>query len=59
VEIPGTVPPLDALPPGCAYATRCPLADEVCRSVPPALEIVQPGHSVACWHAARAEEIAA
>ena len=27
VRIPGTVPSLDALPPGCAFAPRCPLRD--------------------------------
>ena len=30
-EIPGTVPPLGALPPGCAFAPRCPRVD---RSLP-------------------------
>jgi peptide/nickel transport system ATP-binding protein len=34
VEIPGTVPPLHALPPGCAFAPRCPIAAEACRLDP-------------------------
>ncbi len=35
--IPGTVPDPDAVPPGCAFAPRCPLAVERCRSELPAL----------------------
>ena len=31
-EIPGMVPPLTNLPPGCAFAPRCPRADERCAS---------------------------
>ena len=34
--IPGMVPPIGALPPGCAFSPRCPLAEERCsRAVPP------------------------
>ena len=50
-EIVGTVPPLNDLPPGCAFAPRCALADERCRAeYPPYAEHV-PGHWAACWHA--------
>ena len=49
-EIPGIVPPLFALPPGCAFAPRCSRADEKCRSERPAYEEKQPGHWAACWH---------
>src|SRR5690606_41610695 len=35
--IEGTVPELHALPPGCSYCTRCPLADEYCAAVSPPL----------------------
>ncbi|WP_422033743.1 ABC transporter ATP-binding protein [Reyranella sp.] len=49
-EIPGIVPPLFDLPPGCAFAPRCSRADEKCRTERPAYEEKQPGHWAACWH---------
>jgi peptide/nickel transport system ATP-binding protein len=49
-EIPGIVPPLFALPPGCAFAPRCPKADDLCRRERPTYEQKQPGHWAACWH---------
>jgi peptide/nickel transport system ATP-binding protein len=49
-EIPGIVPPLTNLPPGCAFAPRCPRADERCRSENPAYEEKAAGHWAACWH---------
>jgi oligopeptide/dipeptide ABC transporter ATP-binding protein len=39
-------------PPGCAFAPRCPLADERCATVEPALESDNRGGRVACWHPA-------
>jgi peptide/nickel transport system ATP-binding protein len=49
-EIPGRVPSLAELPLSCAFADRCPRADELTRSqVPPLLE-VRPDHAVACFH---------
>jgi peptide/nickel transport system ATP-binding protein len=36
---------------GCAYAGRCPLADQRCREVAPALRALGPGHLAACHHA--------
>ncbi|MDR5699000.1 dipeptide/oligopeptide/nickel ABC transporter permease/ATP-binding protein [Agromyces aerolatus] len=35
---------------GCAYAPRCPLADERCRTVDPPLAHLGPGRAAACWH---------
>ena len=52
-EIPGIVPPLYDLPPGCAFAPRCPLAIDRCQAEAPAYEELRPGHWAACW---RAEE---
>ena len=50
--IPGTVPPLDALPPGCRFAARCAHADAECRDrVPPMAELDRT--RVACFHPAR------
>jgi peptide/nickel transport system ATP-binding protein len=52
-EIPGMVPQLTNLPPGCAFAPRCPLADDQCRSFYPPYEQKRPGHWAACWHSER------
>ncbi len=49
-EIPGTVPPLSRLPPGCAFAPRCKLAMPVCRERSPALATYGAA-SVACFAA--------
>jgi peptide/nickel transport system ATP-binding protein len=54
-EIPGIVPPLSNLPPGCTFAPRCAFADARCRAQFPAYEQVRPGHWVACWHAERVQ----
>ena len=49
-DLPGGEPPspLD-LPPGCAYAPRCALADERCAAARPELESSGKGRRVACW----------
>jgi peptide/nickel transport system ATP-binding protein len=52
-EIPGIVPALTHLPPGCSFAPRCPFADDRCRSVAPAYEEKRPAHWAACWHSER------
>lgn len=49
-SIPGTPPSLWNLPPGCAFAPRCPRADAACTTLPPALETLAPGHAAACYH---------
>jgi peptide/nickel transport system ATP-binding protein len=49
-EIPGVVPSLHELPSYCAFAERCPRADERSRSEVPQLREVRPGHRVACFH---------
>jgi peptide/nickel transport system ATP-binding protein len=49
-EIPGIVPPLFALPPGCAFAPRCPKADDLCRRERPDYKEKRPSHWAACWH---------
>jgi len=51
LEIPGVVPSLFDLPPGCNFAPRCPLADERCRREDPTLEEVLADHRAACWKA--------
>jgi peptide/nickel transport system ATP-binding protein len=55
-EIPGMVPPLWALPAGCAFAPRCPLATDQCRAQRPPLEPhANSTRRVACWHADQME----
>ena len=48
-EIPGAVPSLADIGPGCAFADRCALADSVCRSTLPPFSSAAPGDGVACW----------
>jgi peptide/nickel transport system ATP-binding protein len=52
-EIPGMVPALSNLPPGCTFAPRCAFADDTCRSQFPTYEQKRPGHWAACWHSDR------
>jgi oligopeptide/dipeptide ABC transporter ATP-binding protein len=47
--IPGQPPDLRRIPPGCAYAPRCPRVVERCRVQAPPLKLVAPGHVAACW----------
>jgi peptide/nickel transport system permease protein len=49
--IPGRPVDPSEYPVGCAFAPRCPLADEHCRRVDPALVGDGHGRRVACWHA--------
>ncbi|ARH93013.1 MULTISPECIES: ABC transporter ATP-binding protein [Streptomyces] len=46
--IKGLPPNLTAIPPGCPFNPRCPLAQDVCRSELPPLYEVGPGRSSAC-----------
>jgi oligopeptide/dipeptide ABC transporter ATP-binding protein len=48
-EIPGVVPSLYDLPPGCSFSPRCPEAMEVCREQMPSLIDLDRGHRVRCW----------
>ncbi|MFC1780777.1 ABC transporter ATP-binding protein [Planctomycetota bacterium] len=51
--IPGNVPDPLHFPTGCKFHPRCHIGmdDQRCRSVEPQLKEVEPGRSVACWHA--------
>jgi peptide/nickel transport system ATP-binding protein len=49
-EIPGRVPSLSEPLDHCAFADRCPRADDLTRSHVPDLERVGPEHLVACFH---------
>ena len=48
VSIPGYPPKLDALPPGCRFAPRCPLAFERCSIEMPNLHELGDGHLASC-----------
>jgi peptide/nickel transport system ATP-binding protein len=47
-QIPGVMPGLAKIPPGCPFNNRCDLAEAVCREQRPALEAKAGGHQVAC-----------
>jgi peptide/nickel transport system ATP-binding protein len=46
--IPGNVPPVTALPPGCSFAPRCPYRIPHCDEPPP-LMTAGPSHLSRCW----------
>ena len=48
VPIPGTVPPLNALPPGCSFAPRCSYRVAECEAAVPELRVTDPGRRVRC-----------
>jgi peptide/nickel transport system ATP-binding protein len=48
VPIPGAPPSMAALPAGCPFAPRCPLAIDDCRSAEPQLLPAGPDHLAAC-----------
>jgi oligopeptide/dipeptide ABC transporter ATP-binding protein len=49
-EIPGLVPRLDQLPPGCRFADRCPRVQPRCRAEAPTLDPIAPGRLVRCFY---------
>jgi oligopeptide/dipeptide ABC transporter ATP-binding protein len=57
-EIPGTVPSLTQLPPGCAFAPRCSFAIRRCHEEYPPLQDYGGDHLAACWRAAEMEAVA-
>jgi oligopeptide transport system ATP-binding protein len=46
--IPGQPPNLQRLPPGCAFAPRCPIAEARCRDAVPPLTELEAGSAAAC-----------
>ncbi|MBK8051674.1 MAG: ABC transporter ATP-binding protein [Anaerolineales bacterium] len=47
--IPGSVPNLIKLPPGCKFHPRCPYVKEICTKEQPDLLEAKPGHKVRCF----------
>jgi peptide/nickel transport system permease protein len=56
--IPGLPPPVNRLPPGCAFAPRCPRVQESCRHGDIALETLSDGRSARCLYPLAAGEAA-
>jgi peptide/nickel transport system ATP-binding protein len=55
VQIPGAMPRLSAIPPGCAFNPRCPHVFDRCRTERPDALDRPGGRRVACWLYDRAE----
>jgi len=48
-QIPGMTPSLLSLPPGCAFRSRCPRADDACLAEPE-MTSPRPGREIRCFH---------
>ncbi len=48
-SIPGNVPPITAMPPGCKFKPRCSNPECLCRDTEPDLFDVEPGHQCRTW----------
>lgn len=48
-EIPGVVPSLLNIPPGCRFRPRCSQKNEKCKREDPSLKLIDDGHLVSCW----------
>jgi peptide/nickel transport system ATP-binding protein/oligopeptide transport system ATP-binding protein len=48
-QIPGSVPPPAALPPGCRFHPRCPEARPLCARFAPPEVALAPRHAASCW----------
>ena len=48
--VPGTVPKLIGIGPGCRFSSRCPYSTDLCEAQKPASVEVAPDHVVACHH---------
>ena len=55
--IPGYLPPIGADLPGCVFADRCALAEDVCRTEKPPVFPVGNGHTSRCFFHERAQEL--
>lgn len=54
--ITGTVPRITEKKPGCRFANRCPLADDICYSRTPEIVYISEGHYCRCHHIKEAEK---
>jgi len=51
IVLEGDIPSPLNTPPGCVFSSRCPLADDTCRTAMPPTSELTPGHFVACYKA--------
>jgi oligopeptide/dipeptide ABC transporter ATP-binding protein len=51
IKLEGEIPNPADPPPGCRFHSRCPYADEMCRTETPEWRTISPDHQVACHHA--------
>lgn len=56
VVLEGDIPDPSALPSGCAFHTRCPIAQDICSVEKPLLSEVAPGHFASCHFPLQAGE---
>jgi len=47
-QIPGVMPGLAKIPPGCPFSNRCSMVQDICRSTRPTLDTKASGNQVAC-----------
>ena len=58
VQIPGAMPRLSAIPPGCPFHPRCPFARDLCHEEIPAFRVVDgTDHWSACHYAEELEQV--
>ncbi|PZW37695.1 peptide/nickel transport system ATP-binding protein [Humitalea rosea] len=57
VDIPGRLPDLRVVPPGCVFAPRCAAVQDICHAVMPTLEPVGTGHDSRCHERDRLERL--
>ncbi len=57
-QIPGSTPSLGRLPPGCAFAPRCPRADAACAEHAPSIAAAPDGRAYRCHRPMLIEEVA-
>ena len=55
--IPGFLPPIGATLPGCVFADRCALAEDVCRQSEPPMVTVGADHASRCYFHDRAQQL--
>ncbi|WP_328389839.1 ABC transporter ATP-binding protein [Nocardia sp. NBC_00416] len=58
IPIVGAPPAMHALPPGCSFAPRCPVAIDECRTAEPPLAETAPGQHAACIRTAEVDSAA-
>ena len=57
--IEGQVPTLQEMPPGCAFAPRCPWRHDACDEAPPPMYAVAAGHESRCVLVREAQQLGA